>query len=385
MIIVNYNVKFFLEHCLESVLRASATLKTEIFVVDNGSTDGSRSFFQDRFPCVTFIWNEHNEGFSKANNRALERAAGRYVLFLNPDTLLAEDTLEKCMIFLASKGDGVACGVRMIDGNGRFLRESKRGFPSPGTSFFKLSGLSALFPRSRIFARYHLGHLDEQGDHEVDVLAGAFLMAPRAVLQETGGFDERFFMYGEDIDLSYRIQQAGFRNYYYGGTCIIHFKGESTRKNTVAYTRSFYHAMSQFARKYYPPARSWPFHVFIQSSIRLRGALAGAGVSVTRFFSGMHRAPSREQVLVVGTPHSLDGVAAVLGNEGGAVPAQRVDPAGIDQLGALIRKIPVSRQEGILVVFCEQDVPYQQIIGTLPEIPARCRAAFFNGRDLLRP
>ena len=215
IIIVNFNVKYFLEHCLNSVLNALNGIEGEIIVVDNNSTDGSKEYFKGRFPQVNFIWNNANIGFGKANNLGLKYATGDYVLFLNPDTLLPEDCLEKCIHFLQAHENNGALGVKMIDGSGRFLKESKRSFPYPFTSLYKLTGLAKLFPRSKIFARYHLGNLDENKNHEVDVLAGAFMMLPRKILEVVKGFDEDFFMYGEDIDLSYRIQQAGFVNYYF--------------------------------------------------------------------------------------------------------------------------------------------------------------------------
>jgi GT2 family glycosyltransferase len=222
----------------------------EVLVVDNNSTDGSIDYLQPKFPFVQFIANKENVGFSKANNQLLKQAAGKYVLFLNPDTILPEDGLKTCLQFMESHPQSGALGVRMIDGSGRFLKESKRGFPTPGVSFCKLSGLTKIFPASKLFARYYLGHLKEKETHEVDVLSGAFMFVRKDVLDKTGGFDERFFMYAEDIDLSYRIQQAGYKNYYLPECTIIHFKGESTIKDG-RYIKLFYQAMIQFVRKHF--------------------------------------------------------------------------------------------------------------------------------------
>lgn len=274
VIIVNYNVKYFLEQCLYSVQKASAEHETEIIVVDNNSTDGSREFLEPRFPRVKFIWNSKNEGFAKANNRAAEAAKGEFILFLNPDTLVPEDCFEKCIDFFNSYKNAGALGVKMIDGSGKFLKESKRAFPSPATSLYKLSGLSKLFPRSRTFAKYHLGHLSENENHEVDVLAGAFMMMPRKVLNEIGKFDESFFMYGEDVDLSFRIQKAGYRNYYFADCCIIHFKGESTKRGSMNYVRMFYRAMNLFVKKHYRGSRAGIFIILIQAGILLRAAFS---------------------------------------------------------------------------------------------------------------
>jgi len=277
VIIVNYNVKYFLEQCLCSVQKACAKLEAQVIVVDNNSTDGSRAFLEPAFPWVTFIWNNSNNGFAKANNQAIELATGEYILFLNPDTLVPEDCFEKCIQFLQSQKNAGALGIKMIDGTGRFLKESKRAFPSPLTSLYKLSGLSALFPRSKIFAKYHQGHLSENENHEVDVLAGAFMMMPRNILTAIGSFDERFFMYGEDVDLSYRIQKAGYKNFYFSESSIIHFKGESTRRGSMNYVRMFYTAMSLFVRKHYSGSKARLFTFLIQTGILTRAALAAGG------------------------------------------------------------------------------------------------------------
>ncbi len=251
-------------------------IESEIIVVDNHSTDGSKSYFENRFSEVHFIWNDENIGFGKANNLGLKYATGEYILFLNPDTIVPEDCFEKCILFLQSKNDKGALGVKMMDGSGRFLKESKRSFPYPFTSLFKLMGLANLFPHSKLFAKYHLGNLDENKNHEVDVLAGAFMLVPRKIIHIVKGFDEDFFMYGEDIDLSYRIQQAGFVNYYFAETPIIHFKGESTKKGSLNYVKMFYSAMSIFANKHYKNSRAGIFNLFIQVAIGVRAAMAAA-------------------------------------------------------------------------------------------------------------
>ncbi|WP_165917250.1 glycosyltransferase family 2 protein [Flaviaesturariibacter aridisoli] len=282
VIIVNYNVRYFLEQCLHSVQAASREVNTEVIVVDNNSTDGSAEYLQERFPGLVYVANTENAGFSRACNQGLARAGGHYILFLNPDTLLAEDSLERCLAFFESHPRAGALGVRMIDGTGSFLKESKRSFPSPLTALYKLFGLSLLFPNSRVFGRYHLGHLSEHANHEVDVLAGAFMFIPRAVLDEVGSFDEAFFMYGEDVDLSYRIQEAGYKNYYLADTTIIHFKGESTKRGSLNYVRLFYSAMNIFVRKHYGGARARMFRVSIQVAIWLRAALA-AGAKALRW------------------------------------------------------------------------------------------------------
>jgi GT2 family glycosyltransferase len=271
---VNYNVRYFLEQCLLSVARASGGIDVEVIVVDNNSTDGSEAYLKERFPDLIYKSNTENVGFGRACNQGLTLARGSYILFLNPDTILQEDCLHTCLDFFKKHPDTGAIGVRMVDGTGAFLKESKRSFPSPLTALYKLSGLSLLFPHSRLFGRYHLGHLGEDQNWEVDVLAGAFMLIPRAVLDNVGSFDEAFFMYGEDVDLSYRIQAAGYKNWYLADTTIIHFKGESTKRGSLNYVRLFYSAMNIFVRKHYGGARATLFRLSIQGAIWVRAALA---------------------------------------------------------------------------------------------------------------
>lgn len=251
IIIINYNVKYFLEQCLCSVLHATKQIEAEIIVVDNNSPDDSIFYLRNKFPQVKFIENDTNVGFAKANNQALKMCKGEYILYLNPDTLLPEDVLINCLYFFKTNIHAGAAGVKMVDGNGEFLPESKRSFPSPIASFYKLAGLAKLFPASKIFNRYALGYLHEDEVHEVDVLSGAFMMTRKSIAENLNGFDEDFFMYGEDIDFSYRIKHAGYKNYYLGTNAIIHFKGESTKKSSINYVHHFYNAMTIFVSKHY--------------------------------------------------------------------------------------------------------------------------------------
>ena len=274
VIIVNYNVRYFLEQALHSVMRATRQIDAEVWVVDNNSVDGSMEMVKTLFPSVKRIENKENLGFSKANNQAIRNSHSKYILLLNPDTVLQDNTLEKCVAFMDEHSDAGGLGVRMIDGKGQFLPESKRGLPSPAVAFHKMTGLSKLFPKSKLFGRYHLKFLDENSIHQVDVLSGAFMMLRSETLEKTGLLDEDFFMYGEDIDLSYRITQAGYRNYYFPHTTIIHYKGESTKKRSANYVKVFYNAMVLFARKHYSQSIAGRFNIFIQMAIYLRAALA---------------------------------------------------------------------------------------------------------------
>ena len=251
IIIVNYNVRFFLEHCLLSVIKACKNLTAEIIVVDNNSTDGSKEYLTPKFPSVKFIWNTINVGFGKANNSAVFIAQGEYILFLNPDTILPEKCFEKCISFFENNKDCGALGVRMIDGSGAFLKESKRSLPKASAGLFQMIGLTNVFPNSSLFSKYYAGHLPEKENKKVEVLSGAFMMLSKNAVEISAGFDEAFFMYGEDIDLSYRIIEAGLQNYYLGEVTIIHFKGESTQKKDDAYINYFYGAMKLFVDKHY--------------------------------------------------------------------------------------------------------------------------------------
>lgn len=274
VIIVNYNVQYFLEQCLRSVNKACRGLDCEVFVVDNNSSDGSVEMVRMRFPEVKLIINKENKGFSAANNQAIKQATGKYILLLNPDTVVEEDTFIKSCKFLDANKNAGALGVQMIDGKGVFLPESKRGLPTPAVAFYKIFGLSALFPHSKTFGRYHLGFLAKDKTHEVDVLSGAFMMIRKEVLDKIGFLDETFFMYGEDIDLSYRITQAGFKNYYFHETRIIHYKGESTKKSSVNYVFVFYRAMAIFAKKHFAKRNAALFGFLIQFAIYIRAGAA---------------------------------------------------------------------------------------------------------------
>ena len=280
IVIVNYNVKPFLEQCLISVKKAIERVESEVFVVDNNSVDGSVEMVREKFPFVKLIVNRKNLGFAKANNQAIKQARGEYILLLNPDTVVEDDTFEKVTAFMDAHPDAGGLGVKMLDGSGKFLPESKRGLPTPATAFYKIFGLSALFPHSKRFSRYHLGFLDENKTHRVDVLAGAFMLLRKSVLNEIGLLDEDFFMYGEDIDLSYRITRAGYHNYYFPETRIIHYKGESTKKSSVNYVLVFYRAMVIFAKKHFSAKRAGVFTFLIHIAIYFRAFLA----LLSRFF-----------------------------------------------------------------------------------------------------
>ncbi len=280
VIIVNYNVEYFLEQCLYSVRRAMQGIEGEVFVVDNNSVDGSLKMLAQKFPEVKVIANKDNVGFAKANNQAIRISTGEYVLLLNPDTVVEDDTFSKCIAFMDSHPDAGGLGVKMVDGKGQFLPESKRGLPTAKTAFYKMFGLTKLFPHSKRFARYYMGHLSNDETNEVEILAGAFMLMRKETLDKVGLLDETFFMYGEDIDLSYRITQGGYKNYYFPETRIIHYKGESTKKTSVNYVFVFYRAMEIFAKKHFGNSWAKSFSFLINVAIYIKAFFA----LVSQFF-----------------------------------------------------------------------------------------------------
>lgn len=245
VVIVNYNVRFFLEQCLLSVQEALTGINSEIIVVDNASKDDSCSMLKSNFKEVVLIENKENVGFSKANNQGVAIAKGKWILILNPDTVLAEDTLHHVLQFALNKEKIGAVGVQFMDGSACFLPECKRGIPTPKVAFGKLFG----FPKSAIHT-YYAASVEPDEISEVKILTGAFMLLKKEIYQEVNGFDEVYFMYGEDIDLSYKIIKNGYTNYYFGKTKIIHYKGESTIKNKK-YLQRFYGAMEIFYKKHF--------------------------------------------------------------------------------------------------------------------------------------
>ena len=251
VLIVNYNVKAYIDQCLRSVQRASQGLQVEVIVVDNASSDGSVAHIQKHFPWVTCIASPENLGFGRANNRAAAQAKGEFVLYLNPDTVVPEDNFRRALDVMRSKPEIGSMGCRMIDGSGHFLPESKRGLPTPAVALYRILGLAKLFPKHPRFGAYYAGHLAQDESGYVDVHCGAWMLMRGSVLQEIGGFDEAFFMYGEDIDLSYRVVKAGHRNYYLADSPILHYKGESTKHQSWHYIKTFHEAMAIFANKHF--------------------------------------------------------------------------------------------------------------------------------------
>lgn len=315
--------------------------------MDNNSTDGSKEFFNNRFPQVQFIWKQTNPGFAKANNEVVKLAKGERILFLNPDTILPEDCLEKCLQFFSQQNSIGALGIKMIDGSGNFLPESKRGFPSFFTSFCKMTGLTKMFPHSKLFARYYLGHLPEDKTNKVDVLSGAFMMVNKKVLNTVGSFDEDYFMYAEDIDLSYRIQKAGYRNFYFADSIIIHYKGESTSKQGVEYLNNFYGTMLLFVKKHYPKLPGSFFVLLLQIVI-----------AVKKIF--ISTSPVKKSKI-------LPPVAKVFTNDEADTEALKNHFSQIEE----IEEISIHEKD-IAVIFCEPFVSFSVMISIMQEMKNQC-------------
>ncbi len=372
VIIVNYNVKYFLEQCLCSVCAAIKNIDGEILVVDNCSTDGSIEYLKGKFARVVFIANKENVGFAKANNVALKLAKGEFILFLNPDTILPETIFEDCISFFEAHPNAGAAGVRMVDGSGKFLPESKRSFPSPTVSFFKLSGFAAMFPVSKVFGRYALGYLNDNEIHEVDVLSGAFFFTRKKILDECGSFDEDFFMYGEDIDLSYRIQQAGFKNYYLGKSTIVHFKGESTSKNSLNYVRLFFKAMSLFVKKHYHGAGAWVMNAGLQTAIALRAfvtVVATPYISIKHLFHKKSKQKQSSKIIFIGDETAVKQAQQIIATTSATKLFETI--SSIDEMA--VEKISADE-----IVFCIGELSYEKAISLLKEVPAFVDVKWFG-------
>ncbi|KRD61868.1 glycosyl transferase family 2 [Flavobacterium sp. Root935] len=261
IIILNYNVRYFLEQCILSVQEAIAAIEAEIIVVDNNSSDESVLMMQEKFPEVTLIQNKENFGFPKGNNIGFRQAKGNYICILNPDTVVAEDTFTKILAFAERQSNLGIIGCKLIDGTGNFLPESKRGIPTPWVAFTKVFGLYKIFPKTKLFNQYYAQHLSENETGKVDILVGAFMFLESKLYQDLNGFDEDCFMYADDIDLSYRALQKGKNNFYFHDTTVLHYKGESTIKDEK-YMKRFQEAMNFFYAKHFK--KSWFFSFFIQ-------------------------------------------------------------------------------------------------------------------------
>ncbi len=359
IIIVNYNVKYFLEQCLHSLKPALKNMDAEVIVVDNASADGSCTFIKQHFPWVKLIELPKNIGFGRANNVGLKQAAGKLILFLNPDTILSENVLTSAITFLEKQAGAAASGLRMIDGSGSFLPESKRSFPTPLNSFFKLSGLASVFPKSKKINRYALGNIPEHSIAEVEVLSGAFFLCSKAILEQAGGFDEDFFMYGEDIDLSYRIQKQGNKVFYLGSTSILHFKGESSKDKNLQYVKMFYGAMEKFIKKHYRKNGKRGLSDVLKFGVYAAGFLSVAKSYASRIFKKRGEEKLKSFTLT-GDPEGMKEAEQIIRSVAFDARIRRVE---IHEINAVKSNI----------VFCTGRLSYQEAIRFMDEHKHRFR------------
>lgn len=307
VIIVSYNVSALLDQAIEAVKRAVQGLSVEIWVVDNASPDDSVAMVQERHPDVHLVANADNPGFGRANNQAMKQAKGMYFLILNPDTILQEDFLIVMKRFMETHPDCGAVGSMILDPDGRFSPTCRRAFPRPSVALWRIAGLSRLFPQSRIFGQYNLTYLPEDQITEVDALSGSCMVVRKsAVLGNESGhhaaglFDPSFFMYGEDLDWCYRIQQAGWKIFYTPETRVLHYKGESTDKNDLRYVRLFYGAMAVFMEKHFAGRYARPLVGMLRLGVHIRAGIA----AISQFFRRKRPqppSPARQQVLFIGS------------------------------------------------------------------------------------
>lgn len=360
VVIVNYKVPVFLHQCLNSLEVATENIDTEFFVVDNASNDNSVEFLRQYHPEVIYIENQENVGFSKANNMAIKRAKGEFLLLINPDTIISEDTIQRCVDFMSDNSEAGAIGVKQNYAYGMFAPESRRAVPKPVTAFYKFVGLCKRFPKHRKFGRYYLGFLDKNKTEEIEILSGAFMFIRHEAIKKVGAFDEDFFMYGEDIDLSYRILKGGFKNYYIP-TNIIHYKGESTHKRSFTYVNNFNRSMAIFFRKHFK-AYSWFLEIPILAAVYIKTLWGMIKVSVLKLFMNKitddQIIKSYKFLLITQQPDSSPALK-LLNNNGYSPVVVEADNNIIDNGHAVINR---NVDDFDFVVYDTEEFSYKQMI-----------------------
>lgn len=363
MIIVSYNVRHYLLQCLRSVKRASRDIDTEIIVIDNHSRDGSADYVRAHCQGVNLIESNHNLGFSRANNIGIRQSTGDYILLLNPDTIVAENTLESVLSFMDNHPKAGGAGVMMYKADGSVAKESRRGLPSPATAFYKMCGLCNLYPRNRRFGKYYMGYLPWDSPQKIEVVSGAFFMIRRRALLQTGLLDEDFFMYGEDIDLSYRLLQAGWENWYLPYP-ILHYKGESTQKTSFRYVHVFYNAMLIFLQKHYNNIGVL-LTLPIKAAIYIKATLALVATQSRRVGKSLGFTGRREkqpEYLFVGSAE-MTGYCQALANRQGLTSRQKVVETGDV---AMTMEPLLGKGQGELVVVFDTDIfSYSDILAIM--------------------
>lgn len=365
VVIVSYNVKYYLEQCLRSVERASSGIECETIVVDNASSDNSLAYIKERFPDITVIDSNVNLGFARANNLAISRSKGEYILLLNPDTIVAEHSFVDFIDFMDKHPDAGGSGAYMLRTDGSFALESRRGLPTPFVAFCKMSGLSSLFPKSKLLGRYYMRYLNENETNPIEIMSGAYMFLRRAALEKVGLLDEDFFMYGEDIDLSYRILKSGYKNYFLPSH-ILHYKGESTEKSSYRYVHTFYRAMQLFFNKHYAHY-SILVSIPISFAIWSRAMLAYIGNQFRHRKTVINAIPVMN-CIVIGSKKACDDIKSILGNinDKGIHLFVEGDEKNLPN-GHLSEQIDISNYN--TVVYDTESYTYSTILCLLKETP----------------
>ncbi len=379
IIIVNYNVKYYVEQCLNSVLRSVKGIEAEVIVVDNHSKDGSVEYLKSHFPEVNVVASNHNLGFARANNIGIRQSQGELILLLNPDTFVGEQTIKKSVEFIESHDDIGALGVRMLCVDGSAAKESRRGMPTPMTAFYKMIGLCNRFPKNKRFGHYYLGTLPWDEPVNIEVVSGAYCMVRRSTLDKVGLLDEEFFMYGEDIDLSFRILKGGFKNWYIPAN-ILHYKGESTQKSSFKYVHVFYDAMLIFFRKHYSHLSFWlsiPIKtaVYLKATVELFRMVSNKIYKSLGFFPSNIRIPEYiflgdeeaiGQCKVIARSNGLSGRFFVADSH--SHPNGHLDLADPDSGKSLVSVLDTQRT-WYLIVYDSDSYSYDQILDIFSRKP----------------
>ena len=379
VVIVNYNVKNYVEQCLLSLHKALEGIEAEVLLVDNHSVDGSVEYLREHFDWVRIVASRHNLGFARANNLAIRMSHGEYVLLLNPDTIVAEPTLREALAWMDGHADTGSLGVRMLNACGESARESRRGVPTPMVAFWKMIGLCERMPAHHRFGHYYMGYLDWNTPAAIEVVSGAFCMLRREALDKVGLLDEDFFMYGEDIDLSYRVLKGGYRNYYLP-SLILHYKGESTQKSSFRYVHVFYEAMLIFFRKHYS-GMSWLISLPIKAAIYAKATLALFQMQIDRarkslgFITYEWQTPN---YVFVGSKEMQEKCGDLVRRKG--LLAEFVALDKNELTASFLEKITDSKKLQI-VVFDVSEFDYEQILEVFAVAPSPLRKMGFYHQD----
>ena len=363
IIIVNFNVKYFVEQCLESIERALGGIDYEIYVADNHSTDNSVEYLKPRFPKVNFIECNHNLGFAKANNIAIRQCVGEYVMLLNPDTFVGEDTIKEALDFMDSNNKIGALGLKMYNVDGTLAKESRRGVPTPSTAFYKMTGLCARYPQSHVFGKYYMGYLSWDSPARIDIVSGACCIMRRKTLESVGLLDEDYFMYGEDIDLSYRMLKNGYENWYMP-LPILHYKGESTHKSSFKYVHVFYQAMLIFFRKHFGNRRFYitlpiKFAIYFRAFIALVNMISE---NIKKSLGFSHIMSTDKTYVFIGTKTMLDSCKHIAKRKGLNSLYYEVNE---ELLNKGHNALELSKKDSIIVVYDKNTYSFKDMLGLM--------------------